>query len=58
MLANLLLQPRLLIPVFVGSRLDSLTEGEGGSDPLTKWVNLGAILLSIGISVASKSSII
>ncbi|WVR09045.1 hypothetical protein IAU60_006105 [Kwoniella sp. DSM 27419] len=44
MLANLLIQPRLLIPVFIGSRLTSLASEV--HDPLQTWLNL----LSIGIS--------
>ncbi|WVF65529.1 hypothetical protein IAT40_000257 [Kwoniella sp. CBS 6097] len=44
MLANLLIQPRLLIPVFIGSRLTSLASDV--HDPLQTWLNL----LSIGIS--------
>lgn len=53
MLANLLLQPRLMIPIFIGSRLESLTDF-GSADPLGKWLNLGAILLSISISAGSE----
>ena len=55
MLANLLLQPRLMIPIFIGSRLESLTES-GPADPVGKWINLGAILLGISISAGSESS--
>ncbi|CAD6578875.1 MAG: Tlg2-vesicle protein [Tremellales sp. Tagirdzhanova-0007] len=46
MLANLLIQPRLLIPVFIGSRLTSLTSETPSHDPLRFWLNL----LSIGLS--------
>lgn len=50
MLANLLIQPRLLIPVFIGSRLTSLTSEDGTHDPVRFWVNLLSIGLSITIS--------
>ena len=56
MLANLLLQPRLMIPIFIGSRLESLTES-GPADPVGRWINLGAILLGVSISAGSKSRI-
>ena len=41
-----LIQPRLLIPVFIGSRLTSLTSETPSHDPLRFWLNL----LSIGLS--------
>ncbi|WRT69083.1 uncharacterized protein IL334_006066 [Kwoniella shivajii] len=48
-LANLLIQPRLLIPVFIGSRLTSLASET--KDPLQFWLNLLSIGLSSSISV-------
>lgn len=61
MLANLLLQPRLLVPVFIGSRLVSLVDdGEGKDkpvDPVTKWVNLASIVVGLSISVGSTFSV-
>ncbi len=54
MLANLLVQPRLLVPVFIGSRLNSLA-GEGGpEDPIKKWVNLGSIIIGMSVSFTSE----
>lgn len=53
MLSTLLLQPRLMIPVFIGSRLESLTE-PNPDDPLGKWINIAAIVLSLSISIASE----
>ncbi|WWC64013.1 uncharacterized protein I303_106619 [Kwoniella dejecticola CBS 10117] len=50
-LANLLIQPRLLIPVFIGSRLTSLTSDT--KDPLQFWLNLLSIGLSSTISVVT-----
>lgn len=46
------LQPRLFIPVFIGSRLTSLIEEptEPRHDPLKFWLNLGSIGLSMCIS--------
>ncbi|RXK38968.1 hypothetical protein M231_03698 [Tremella mesenterica] len=46
MVANLAMQPRLLIPVFIGSRLSSLSGEEPTHDPLRFWLNL----ISIGLS--------
>ena len=40
-----MIQPRLLIPVFIGSRLTSLTSETPTHDPLRFWLNL----LSIGL---------
>ncbi|ORY28780.1 hypothetical protein BCR39DRAFT_533830 [Naematelia encephala] len=51
MVANLMIQPRLLIPVFIGSRLTSLTSETPGHDPLRFWLNIGSIALSASISV-------
>ncbi|WVQ63886.1 uncharacterized protein L199_002042 [Kwoniella botswanensis] len=50
-LANLLIQPRLMIPVFIGSRLTSLTSET--KDPLQFWLNLLSIGLSSTISVVT-----
>ncbi|WWC91199.1 uncharacterized protein L201_006141 [Kwoniella dendrophila CBS 6074] len=50
-LANLLIQPRLMIPVFIGSRLTSLTSENGQKDPLQFWLNLLSIGISSSISV-------
>ncbi|KAK4687680.1 hypothetical protein P7C73_g2419, partial [Tremellales sp. Uapishka_1] len=51
MLANLLIQPRLLIPVFIGSRLISLADPDARPDPLRFWLNLLSIALSSTISL-------
>ena len=40
------IQPRLLIPVFIGSRLTSLADPEATHDPLHFWLNV----ISIGLS--------
>lgn len=54
LLANLAVQPRLLVPVFIGSRMKSLA-GEGGEkDSLTKWINAGSILVGLAVSVTSE----
>ncbi|WWC73083.1 uncharacterized protein I206_107048 [Kwoniella pini CBS 10737] len=50
-LANFLIQPRLLIPVFIGSRLTSLTSDKNEKDPLQFWLNLFSIGLSSSISI-------
>ena len=57
-LTSRLIQPRLLIPVFIGSRLTSLSGGssdsEDGSDepqdPAHFWLNIFSICLSLCIS--------
>ncbi|WVQ93198.1 hypothetical protein IAU59_000262 [Kwoniella sp. CBS 9459] len=51
MLANLLIQPRLLIPVFIGSRLTSLASDV--HDPLQTWLNLLSIAISTTISLVT-----
>ena len=43
--------PKLLIPVFIGSRLTSLTHEAPNHDPLQFWLNIGSILISSTISV-------
>ncbi|GHJ88103.1 hypothetical protein NliqN6_4505 [Naganishia liquefaciens] len=57
MLANLLLQPRLLVPVFIGSRLVSLvnddTEDGVPVDNVAKWINMISIILGLGISLGT-----
>ncbi|KAK8844057.1 hypothetical protein IAR55_006851 [Kwoniella newhampshirensis] len=53
MLATLCIQPRLLIPVFIGSRLTSLASDSPSSDPLRFWLNLFSIGLSGSISVVT-----
>jgi len=54
MLANLVVQPRLLVPVFIGSRLHSLAgDEEGEADPVRKWVNVGSIIIGLGVSFAT-----
>jgi len=45
-----MIQPRLLIPVFIGSRLISLTSETPTHDPLRFWLNLASIGLSGTIS--------
>jgi hypothetical protein len=40
-----------MIPVFIGSRLTSLTSDEPTHDPLRFWLNLGSIALSSTISL-------
>lgn len=49
------LQPRLFIPVFIGSRLTSLIEtpDEPHHDPLKFWLNLGSIGLSMILSTGT-----
>jgi hypothetical protein len=44
------MQPRLLIPVFIGSRLTSLTHESPSSDPVQFWVNIISILLTGTVS--------
>jgi hypothetical protein len=55
MLTSSALQPRLFIPVFIGSRLTSLIEtpDEPHHDPLKFWLNLGSIGLSMIISTGT-----
>jgi len=55
MLISSALQPRLFIPVFIGSRLTSLIEtpDEPHHDPLKFWLNLGSIGLSMIISTGT-----
>ncbi|WWD21289.1 hypothetical protein CI109_105773 [Kwoniella shandongensis] len=53
MLATLCIQPRLFIPVFIGSRLTSLASDSPSSDPLRFWLNLFSIGLSGAISVTT-----
>jgi hypothetical protein len=57
MLANLLLQPRLLVPVFIGSRLVSLVDdgGDKPADPVAKWINAASIIVGLSVSLGSKS---
>ncbi|WVQ81397.1 hypothetical protein IAT38_003521 [Cryptococcus sp. DSM 104549] len=53
MLATVLIQPRLMIPVFIGSRLTSLASDSPSHDPLRFWLNLFSIGLSSAISVVT-----
>ncbi|WVN87883.1 uncharacterized protein L203_103080 [Cryptococcus depauperatus CBS 7841] len=53
MLANLVVLPRLLIPVFIGSRLTSLASDSLSHDPLRFWLNLVSIGVSACISIAT-----
>ncbi|KAJ9096762.1 hypothetical protein QFC21_005032 [Naganishia friedmannii] len=56
MLANLLLQPRLLVPVFIGSRLVSLVDDgthDKPADPLAKWINVASILVGLSVSIGT-----
>jgi hypothetical protein len=48
-----LIQPRLLIPVFIGSRLTSLSDPEASHDPLHTWLNILSIGLSLSFSVGT-----
>ncbi len=59
MIANLAFIPRLAIPVFIGSRLNSLTDDKGDQkpDPLRFWLNLGSIALSVVLSVGTGTLI-
>jgi len=50
MLANLVMQPRLLIPVFIGSRLTSLASETPTHDPLRFWLNLASVGVSLTVS--------
>lgn len=56
MLANVLFVPRLAIPVFIGSRLNSLSD-DSKPDPLRFWLNMGSIALSLGISIGTGTLI-
>lgn len=49
--------PRLCIPVFIGSRLNSLTDGDDKPDPLRFWINLGSIAISVTFSVVTGTVI-
>lgn len=53
LLANLLLQPRLLVTVFIGSRMGSFVDDKP-KDSLTKWINAGSILLGLSVSIGSE----
>ncbi|KAJ9108632.1 hypothetical protein QFC20_003330 [Naganishia adeliensis] len=55
MLANLLLQPRLLVPVFIGSRLVSLVDdgGDKPADPVAKWINAASIIVGLSVSLGT-----
>lgn len=59
MIANVLFIPRLCIPVFIGSRLNSLSDDTGDKepDPLRFWLNLGSIALSLFLSVGTGTLI-
>ncbi|BEI84385.1 hypothetical protein CcaverHIS002_0409890 [Cutaneotrichosporon cavernicola] len=58
MIANLAFIPRLAIPVFIGSRLNSLSDDKDDKpDPLRLWLNLGSIALSIVISIGTGTLI-
>ena len=55
MLANLVLQPRLLIPVFIGSRLQSFAEDPESSshDPLRFWLNIASLGIALTLSTVT-----
>lgn len=58
MVANVLFLPRLCIPVFIGSRLNSLSDDKDAEpDPLRFWLNLGSIALSLCLSVGTGALI-
>ncbi|GMK57137.1 hypothetical protein CspeluHIS016_0309770 [Cutaneotrichosporon spelunceum] len=58
MIANVAFIPRLGIPVFIGSRLSSLSDdSDDKPDPLRFWLNLGSIALSIAISIGTGTLI-
>ncbi|ODO06122.1 hypothetical protein L198_01354 [Cryptococcus wingfieldii CBS 7118] len=57
MLANVAIQPRLLVPVFIGSRLTSLYSDSPTEDPLRFWINLASIGISGTISVVTGYAI-
>jgi len=52
LIANVVFLPRILIPVFIGSRLDSLTDPSEGksNDTLKFWLNLISIVVTLSIS--------
>lgn len=65
-LISRLYQPRLLVPVFIGSRLESLFDSDpddlpgggggdhdGSSSKFKFWLNLGSIILGLTISTAT-----
>ena len=43
--------PKLLIPVFIGSRLTSLSHDTSSHDPYRFWFNIGSILVSSTVSM-------
>ncbi|WVQ90118.1 hypothetical protein IAS59_003895 [Cryptococcus gattii] len=47
MVANLMIQPKLLLYVFIGSRLTSLASDSAAHDPLRFWLNLISIVVSM-----------
>ncbi|AAW44224.1 hypothetical protein CNBF2990 [Cryptococcus deneoformans B-3501A] len=53
MVANLMIQPKLLLVVFIGSRLTSLASDSAAHDPLRFWLNLISIIVSACISIAT-----
>lgn len=53
LLANLVVQPRLLVPVFIGSRMKSLA-GEKTTDNVTKWINGVSICVGLIVSTGSE----
>ncbi|KLT40307.1 hypothetical protein CC85DRAFT_278031 [Cutaneotrichosporon oleaginosum] len=58
MIANLAFIPRLAIPVFIGSRLNSMSDGKDVKpDPLRFWLNLSSIALSLVVSVGTGTLI-
>jgi hypothetical protein len=44
--------PRLILVIFVGSRLDNLTDGERGQkeDWVSLFLNIGSIMLAVSVS--------
>ncbi|KAL0247757.1 hypothetical protein I308_103835 [Cryptococcus tetragattii IND107] len=53
MVANLMIQPKLLLYVFIGSRLTSLASDSAAHDPLRFWLNLISIVVSVCVSIAT-----
>lgn len=48
-----MIQPKLLLYVFIGSRLTSLASDSAAHDPLRFWLNLISIVVSVCVSIAT-----
>lgn len=48
-----LILPRLMIPVFIGSRLTSLADPDATHDPVHTWLNVLSIGLSMSFSIGT-----